>query len=367
MKANETDTQFSTETRWEAFRNELKRSKGKRLDYIVNRWQWKHWPRHKVTDFPLNIDIESSSKCQIDCDHCFRQYMDIGEDEHMDLDLFKKIARECGEGGLFTLKFSMRGEPLMNPHIAEMVAYAKDQGIKEVWINTNGGQLTERLAGNLMKARVDWITVSFDGLGQIYESIRRPLTYDRQIDKLRMLRRIRDESRPGCLLNVQTLWSAIERDPAEYVELMKGIVDRVSINPDMNYQEFILTPDDEFVCPRLWQRIAITSTGNYLKCPSDFQMEEVLGNVKDYTVKEAWDILQGEQRRLHAGGRKKDSAVCQKCHHGANKVRREEAPEAVEGADLHQYEYRKDFAGFGAEDRVKDYHDNKPEKRRATG
>ena len=102
-----------------------------------------------------------------------------------------------------------------------------------------------------------------------------------------------------------------------------------------------------------------------MKCPSDFQMEEILGNVKDCTVKEAWDILQGEQRRLHAGGRKKDSAVCRKCHHGAKKIRREEVPEAVEGTGLHQYEYLKDFAGFGAEDRVKDYHGNKPEKRRA--
>jgi hypothetical protein len=46
---------------------------------------------------------------------------------------------------------------------------------------------------------------------------------------------------------------------------------------------------------------------------------------------------------------------------------REEAPEAVEGADLHQYEYQKDFAGFGAKDRVKDYHDKKPPKRRAAG
>lgn len=352
-----TNTHFSTESGWEAFRHELKRSRGKRIAYLANRWQWNRWPLKKVPSFPLNVDIEVSSKCQIACDHCFRQYMDIREDQYMDLDLYKKIVRECGEGGLFTLKFSMRGEPLMHPDIVEMVAYAKQQGIREVWINTNGGTLTEKLAEGLMKAKVDWITVSFDGLREVYESVRRPLKYDTQIERLRLLRKMRDLYNPNCVLNVQSLWSAIKDNPDEYVDLMKGIVDKVGVYPDMNFEEIILTPDDSFVCPRLWQRIAITSTGAFLKCPSDFEMEEVLGNARDYTVKQAWDVLQGRQRELHQTGHKKDSNVCQKCHHGAKKsvAKKEEA--SVKGVEMHQYDYKKEFGGFGSADRVRKYHE----------
>ncbi len=360
MKYSETGTQISTETQFEVFTNELRRSKGKRLAYLKNRWQWKYWPRNKVPDFPLNIDIESSSQCQIACDHCFRQYMPMNEDEHMSLDLFKKIAKECGEHGLFTLKFSMRGEPLLNPHIVEMVAYAKQCGIKEVWINTNGGKLSEELSRELMRAKVDWITMSFDGLRDVYESVRRPLKYNKQIERLRALRKARDELHPDCNLNVQTIWSAIKDNPEEYVTLMKGIVDRVAINPDMDFEDFILEPDDEFVCPRLWQRMAITSTGNYLKCPSDFEMEEIMGNAWDMGVKEAWDILQGRQRELHLSGHKKDSEVCQKCHHGAKKV---PVKVSVPGADevVPQYTYTENFDGFGGETRVKEYHDHTAE------
>jgi radical SAM protein with 4Fe4S-binding SPASM domain len=272
--------------------------------------------------------------------------MDIEENDFMPLEMYKKIVGECGRAGLFTLKFSMRGEPLMHPDIVEMVRYAKEQGVKEVWINTNGGLITEKLAYDLMKAGVDWVTMSFDGLGKKYEAIRKPLKYGESLEKLRTLRRVRNDLKANTLLNVQTIWSAIKDDPEGYVRLMKSIVDRVAYNPDMNFKEYTLIPDDNFICPRLWQRICITSKGNYLKCPSDFQMEEILGNVADYSVQEAWDILQEKQRQLHLAGRKKDSAVCNKCHHGAIKKQIHLEIGSYERNDF-TYEYKKDFAGHG--------------------
>jgi len=346
MRKSETLVQFSCENTFEFLRNERRRSKGKFFPYLWNRYQWKHYPRKKVPAFPLNLDIEVSSKCQLQCDHCFRQYMDIGENDFMPMEIYKKIVKECGENDLFTLKFSMRGEPLMHPNIVEMVRYAKEQGVKEVWINTNGGLLNEKFDQDLIRAGVDWITVSFDGLGKMYESIRKPLKYAESLEKLKILCRVRDELKANTLLNVQTIWSAIKDNPKEYITLMKGIVDRVAYSPDMNFKEFILIPNDKFICPRLWQRIAITSRGNYLKCPSDFKMEEILGNVKDYSVKQAWDVLQEQQRQLHLEGRKKESAVCNKCHHGAKKQRKSLVLEKSVRKD-YDYNYQKEFKGHG--------------------
>ena len=346
MRKSETLVQFTFETTTEYWRNEYRRARGKVLSYLWNRIQWKYFPKFITPGFPLNIDIEVSSKCQIQCDHCFTQYMDIGENDLMPLEMYKKIVRESGQHGLFTLKFSMRGEPLLHPDIVEMVRYAKEQGIKEVWINTNGGKLTEELARGLIGAGADWITVSFDGLGKMYESIRKPLKYADTLEKLKVLRRVRDELKANTLLNVQTLWSAIKEDPQAYLDVMRPIVDRVAYNPDMNFKEYILEPDDSFVCPRLWQRVAITSRGNYLKCPSDFCMEEILGNVSDFSVKEAWDKLQGRQRDLHVAGEKKLSTVCGKCHHGAKKKKVEVLVEGDVRNDF-SYDYKKEFAGSG--------------------
>ena len=350
MRKSETLVQFSCENAFEYWTNEYKRSRGKIVQYIFNRYQWKYFPRKKVPFFPLNIDIEVSSRCQIQCSHCFRQYMNIGENSFMKFDLYMNIVKECARYGLFTLKFSMRGEPLLHPDIVEMISYAKSQGIKEVWINTNGGPLTEEITRGLISAGVDWITVSFDGLGSMYESIRKPLKYEESLAKLRMVRRIRDELKARTLLNVQTIWSAIKNNPDEYIRLMKSIVDRVAYNPDMNFRETMLIRDDSFVCPRLWQRICITSEGNYLKCPSDFMMQEILGNVKDYSVKEAWDKLQGNQRQLHLSGEKKESIVCAKCHHGAKKIKKSVSFDGSSQGN-YTYAYNKEFKEYRPENR----------------
>ncbi|MEW6263542.1 MAG: radical SAM/SPASM domain-containing protein [Thermodesulfobacteriota bacterium] len=346
-RRSETKVQSTFEKSSDFVRNEWRRARGKPLSYLWFKLRWNRWPAYRVVPkFPLNVDIEVSSACNLRCDHCFRQYMDVGENSLMPLDMFKTIARECGRYGLYTLKFSMRGEPTLHPQLPEMVAFAKENEIKEVWINTHGGNLTADLAERLMKAGPDWITVSFDGLGAMYESIRKPLKYEESLEKLKLLRRCRDLFHPGCLINVQTLWSAIKDDPEAYHRTMTPLVDRISFNADMNFKEIMLVPDDDFVCPRLWQRIAITSRGHFLKCPSDFQMEEILGNVSQMTIKEAWDQRQHQQRLRHLAGRKSESTVCRKCHHGAKKVARAVAIQdgRIDGFDI---VYQKEFSGVG--------------------
>ncbi|MFH1091999.1 MAG: radical SAM/SPASM domain-containing protein [Pseudomonadota bacterium] len=333
--------------------NEWRRARGKTLDYLWFKLRWQKFPAWKIAPrFPLNVDIEVSSVCNLKCDHCFRQYMDIGENDLMPLDMFRLIARECGRWGLFTLKFSMRGEPTLHPDLPEMVAYAKECGIKEVWINSHGGNITTKLAERLMRAKPDWITISFDGLGEMYESIRKPLKYGESLERLKILRQARDRYNPGAMFNVQTLWSAIKHDPEEYRRVMSGLADRISVNADMNFKEIMLVPDEDFVCPRLWQRLAVTSRGHILKCPSDFRMEEILGSVQEMTLKEAWDQKQYRERLRHLAGRKSESEVCNKCHHGAKKVPRAVSSDK-ESLESYNIAYNREFSGVGL-NRIKD-------------
>jgi len=347
MKQSETRVQYGIENFWEFLCNQRRRSNGKLFRYLWNRFQWSYFPKLRIVPkFPLNIDIEASSACNIKCDHCFRQYMTVGENALMPMDMYKKIVDECGENKLYTLKFSMRGEPTLHPQLSEMIAYAKQKKIPEVWVNTHGGNLTEKLCEDMIKAGVDWITVSFDGLGKMYESIRKPLKYEENLARLKMLRSVRDRLKANTFLNVQTLWSAMKDNPGEYIKIMKAIVDRVAYNADMNFKEITLVPDDEFVCPRLWHRLAITSTGDVLKCPSDFLQEEVLGNVRTQSLKNIWECEQEFERQKHMHLRKKESCVCQKCHHGSKRVKRQVRVGEDVSTDFN-YEFKKDFTGVG--------------------
>lgn len=123
--------QFDMDSGLSSFFSFLKRGKGHVFSYLWNRFQWNYFHRlNLVPPFPLNVDIEACSMCNLLCDHCFRQYMDIPESSLMPMPLYKKIVDECAAYRLFTLKFSMRGEPMMHPDIAKMVGYAHGRGIK---------------------------------------------------------------------------------------------------------------------------------------------------------------------------------------------------------------------------------------------
>jgi len=307
------------DTGWQSIMNHFRRGRGHLIVYFWNRFQWDYYHRIKIVPkFPLNVDIESSSKCNLKCVHCFRQYMDMNEYDFMPMELYRKIVDECAQYKLFTLKFSMRGEPTLHPDIVEMVDYAKKKGIKEVWVNTHGGQLNEKMVEGFIQVGLDCLTVSFDGLGKMYESIRIPLKYENTLENLKILKNIRNKLKAKKpILKVQSLWSAISGNPEEYLNIMGNIVDKVSYNLDFDYDNIYFKPDPNYVCYRLWQRLAITSRGDVLKCPSDFEKDEILGNVSETTIKAIWDTKQEEERQKHLNGKRLDSTPCRKCHHGA--------------------------------------------------
>lgn len=309
--------QFEMQFGLKHVKNNLERGRGHFISYLWNRIQWNYFYRFNLMPrFPLNVDVEASSKCQIKCKHCFRQYIDIKDNGNMNWAVYKKIVDECGKHKLFTLKFSMRGEPLCHPQIAYMIAYAKERGIKEVWLNTNGGLLTGIKAAGLIRSDLDYFSMSFDGLYDAYEDIRRPLKYKDSLEKLKMFAAVRKglkSKKP--VIKVQTIWSAIKYDPDEYFRVMSPIVDKISYNVDFDYQDFNPVPDPDYVCYRLWQRLAITSNGDVLKCPSDFEKEQVLGNVKNRSIKSIWDNEQQKHREFHLAHGAANDPVCRKCYH----------------------------------------------------
>ena len=101
--------------------------------------------KYKIYPVSFKYCIEASSTCELKCDHCFRQYMDMRENRFMKFDLYKKIIDECASYGLFTLKFSMRGEL----HLIKNYLKSCLRKDKEVWINTHGANLNEEFTTKL--------------------------------------------------------------------------------------------------------------------------------------------------------------------------------------------------------------------------
>lgn len=284
----------------------LRRAHGHAWEYLRNRIIW-HWaPKFKyTTKFPDHVDLELASLCDMKCPMCYTitdLYNERVPKKMMKPELFKKVVDQCAENGVYSIRLSLRGEPFLHKDIVELTRYAKSKGIKEVSTLSNGLRLNPEIFTQMMEAGLDWLTISFDGMGETYNKIRKPAIFDEAVEKIKTYHKIKKERgsiKP--LIKLQAIWPSIKDDPQAFYELFNPYVDHIASNPLIDYghsghPEYI----EDFSCPILYQRLVIGSDGQVLLCSNDEYGRGVVGNVNTESL---YDIWHGERmqkaRDLH--------------------------------------------------------------------
>lgn len=269
--------------------------------HFVDRVKFRIYPKLDITaDFPSHLDVESASACQMRCPMCYTTYMDDSLKGIMKWDLYAKIVDEAASLGVYSIKLSWRGEPLLNKRIVDMVKYAKAKGVKEVAFLSNAEFLTHDVAEALVDAGLDWLSVSADGTGEIYNEIRRPAIFEETLGRVAYMKKYRDAkglTRP--LLRVQSIMSAVESDPEGYRGAWEGIVDRINVIADeaRDFNEKNLQWDRYFVCAKPWQRMTIAYDGRVHQCISDYAGKKVIGDVNEERLHDIWHGKRNEAVR----------------------------------------------------------------------
>lgn len=291
---------------------------GHLLDYFYNRFQWYYYPRyHRVSDFPLHVDLESSSKCNMHCPMCYRRRLSPSSIKVMDFDLALKIIDECAAHKLYSMRFSWRGEPFTNPRLVELLGYAKQKGIKNVSFLTNGLVLDEENSLALIRAGVDYISVSFDGIGENYNRIRHPARFEETYERLANFMRLRKKmGKIKPALRVCTIWPAISKNPDEYYRVMARVTDKIVFNPYIDFKN-APQPDHNFVCQYPWQRLIVASNGHVVPCTGDHMERYVLGDASKQSLYDIWHSEKlDDLRRKHTSLERLDIKACADCRHG---------------------------------------------------
>ena len=321
MKINK--VQFSLGSKLKDLKFHLNRGRGHLLRYGWNRFKWHYYPRLGiVARFPDHVDIELSSACDMKCPMCYTttpEFKKMVPKKLLDLELFKKIVDECARHGTYSIRLSLRGEPFLNRDIVEMARYAKEKGIKEVATLTNGLKLTPEIFEQMLDAGLDWMTISFDGMGETYERIRKPAKFDVAVEKIRQYHEIkkrRGSEKP--VVKIQSVWPAIADDPQAFYDLFEPIADQVFSNPLVDYlnKDADIKYDDDFTCPVLWQRLVIGSDGAVFLCINDEYGKHVIGNVREQSLHELWHGPRMQAaRRIHRNKQGVEQIeLCRECH-----------------------------------------------------
>lgn len=331
MKINK--GQFRLTSKTKNFKFEINRGKGHLFDYMKNRINWHFKPRlQQVSKFPSHIDIETSSICNLNCPMCytttdkFKEKVDAGL---LDFELFKKIIDEGAKYNLYSIRLSLRGEAFLHPKIYEMIKYAKEHGVKEVSSLTHGGHINEEKFEKLIEYGLDWLSISFDGIGETYEKIRHPLKFDDAVQKIKNYQKIKKEKgvvKP--VIKVQTVWPAISKNPKEFYDIFNPITDQIASNPLIDYlgKDEDIIYEENFTCPQLWQRMVIGSDGRVMLCANDEMSSHIIGDIKNESI---YDIWHGDKinkareiHKKHKGA--KELEVCKHCYL-PRKTKREKA------------------------------------------
>ncbi|MDD5136839.1 MAG: radical SAM protein, partial [Candidatus Omnitrophica bacterium] len=288
--------------------------------YKEYRDKWKSWPeKFQVGGFPLFIDVEVTSACNLKCPFCATTFRgDTIKKGFMPFDILARIIDEGKENSLYGVKYNIRGEPLLHPEIHRFVEYAKKGGLVDVYFNTNAMLLDEKAAGRLIEAGLDRISVSFEGYTKdMYEKHRVGAVYETvlaNIAGLQSLKKRLGVSHPK--VRVQTVMLPdVEPVFGEYTKFWKERADEVAF---LDYKEMKVKKRGikyAWACPQIWQRMAIWWDGTILPCNHDDDALLALGNIRDMTIAEAWhsDKLNA-LRKKHRGGSAHEIPACDGCY-----------------------------------------------------
>jgi len=316
--------QIPISKRWEEFKFHLGRGKGHLFAYVRNRILWHWFPRWDILPkFPDHVDVELSSACDLTCPMCYTitdQFKKAVNRKVMAPELFYKIIDECVANNVYSIRLSLRGEPLLHPNFIELAKYAKDKGIKEVSTLTNGVRLNPEKFEALIDAGLDWLTISFDGLGETYESIRKPAKFEESLNKIKAyaeIKKRRKSDKP--VIKVQSIWPAIANDPKAYYDTFRPIVDLIATNPLIDYKrmDHEIVYVENFRCPVLWRRLVIGADGKVLLCSNDEMGHNIVGDVNKQTLKEVWlGPAMSKAREIHRQHKGVEQlAACKECHY----------------------------------------------------
>jgi len=300
-------------------------------EYWDYRRKWEEHPKQKVLEaFPIHLDIEATSACNLKCVMCPRTEMieagSFWSVKAFDFDSYKQLIDEGVKHGLCSVKYNYLGEPLMNKNIVEMVKYAKQAGVLDVMFNTNAALLTEEMSRALIESGLDKLFFSFDSpVPERYEQIRAGAKYDQVLANIKSFMRIREELgsiKPFTRVSM-VLMQENKQEWQDYQRLFSPIVDAVAYvdyldhSGQSNPERAVVATEkksNKYCCPQLWQRMFIHPDGVVTPCCIDSARELVMGNINQSSATEIWqgDAYQ-QLRKQHSAGSYDDVPTCARC------------------------------------------------------
>ncbi len=277
-------------------------------------------------DFPVVILIDNCNCCNLQCTMCdhknMTKYRPFGI---MDFRLYEKIIDEISvenpKARVWEIFF---GDPFLCPDMDGRVKYAKDKGLEDVVLNTNGVLMDEEKAEALIRAGLDAMYVGIDAFKEeTYNKIRVGGDYNRVIKNVLGYKKLLEKiGSPKQKIFVQFVVDEInEQELDDFKKFWTSHGISVKIRPKISWAGLVdaenLQNNQELTrkpCYWLMRTINICVDGEVALCSVDLHNQVKCGNVKSNSIKELWAGKLKEYRKMHLDGEYDNlPKLCREC------------------------------------------------------
>ena len=144
------------------------------------------WPSTKrAVDKLRSISLEITSKCNLNCLHCFANENGDSGDSELEYSAINAVLEECSKIGCRIIQF-IGGEPLLHPNISNLLDYAYSLGFEKIELFTNGTLLDTEKLKMIKKCGISLAFSIYSDNRAIHDEITRCKgSYDRTIGNIR--------------------------------------------------------------------------------------------------------------------------------------------------------------------------------------
>jgi len=276
--------------------------------------------------FPKVILIDNTNACNLKCSMCDHnnvyKYRKI---RRMDFSLYQKIideiAQENPSARVWEIFF---GDPFLCKDMAKRIQYAKDKGLTDVVLNTNGVLMTPSKSQEFIEAGLDALYVGIDAASkETYDKIRVGGNFEQVVKNVLQYRDLlKKYGRSSQKLFVQFVESDLnEHEVTEFKKFWKNHGVNVKIRPKISWAGLIdasnLHNNEEVKrkpCYWLMQTINICVDGRIALCSVDIHCRVPCGSVVDKSIKELWQDQLKRYRMIHKEERWNElPQMCKEC------------------------------------------------------
>lgn len=275
--------------------------------------------------FPLQLDFETTSICQLRCRFCVHG-QEVVKRKELPRKHFEAAIDEGAEHGLASIKMNYINEPLLHGELFDLIDYARGKGVLNVYFATNGLLLDKTRAQDCIATGVSKVMVSIDAASaETYEKMRGSKKYHEVVENIERLIAMRDAlglTFPRVRVNfLRTQENAHEADA--FIARWSGKADMLGFQTQValpGKDEALYRDEDEdepFRCSFPFKLMVIDASGRILPCCTFSGRELEVGQMGQTTIREAWAAAE-PLRTLHAEGRYRENPTCTHCVEGCS-------------------------------------------------